>query len=260
VAKPDKLAGIRTAIYAEATKAAGAAIDQWSEPVEMRLRLAEGRSAEVRSELAGRTLPKNGASLDLLETLRAAAPKTTDADFPELAAMRAALQPQAVGYGKDLETLFDSLPETETPGRIAKYKRAKSDFAGYLWGGVSGFKIKEHPDEGYTTVQFVGEASSGSIVEELALLRAADLALNAGRRGLIIVDRRDYQRTQNTMMYGTVLRSDPIGYESSLDVVLVDPDNLPDRYKDVKWRVIDAGAVREQLGQVYAADVPAAVR
>jgi hypothetical protein len=163
-------------------------------------------------------------------------------------------------YGKDLKLLSESLPETETAQRLAPYKRAKSDFMGYLWGGVSGFKTVEHDAEGYTTVQFVGEESSASIVEELALLRAADLTLQKGKKGFVIVGRRDYQRTQNTMYYGTVLRSDPIGYSSQLDVVFVDPLNLPDRFNDAEWRVIDASTVRENLAPIYSPETQVAGR
>lgn len=78
---------------------------------------------------------------------------------------------------------------------------------------------------------FTGERSSASVVEELALLRAADLARDAGKTG----GRRDgsprYERTETTYYYGAALRTDPTGYTTQLDLELVDRVALLPRFR-----------------------------
>jgi hypothetical protein len=237
--KPDKYATLRATSFAEARRAATARIDDWAAAVER------------RSRGAGNEGPPTGdASLAFLETLRSTTHVTADPDFRDLVAMRSASESEMAGPNKALDTLFNNLPETETEQRIAKYRQAKN-FIGQLAAGKSGFKIVEHPDHGFTTVQFIGEVSSASVVEELTLLAAADAALQSGRKGLVIVNRRDLQRMVATMAYYTPVRIDPFGFQSAIDVVFVDPDNLPDQYKTAAWRVIDAAAVRAQIGQFY---------
>ena len=98
----------------------------------------------------------------------------------------------------------------------------------------------------------MGESSSGSVVEEMALLRAADLAREAGKGGFVIRQRRDYERTRNTTYYGMVLRSDPDGYSTEIEVDFVDLDPLPEVYRLTPWRVLKAEEIFAQLGPVYA--------
>lgn len=101
------------------------------------------------------------------------------------------------------------------------------------------------------TVQFTGEKSSSGVVEEMTLLRAADLARERGKSGFVILSRRDYERTTNTTYYGATLRSDPNGYSTYLEIELVDAGNPPEKYRAVLWRVIPASKVISELGPLY---------
>lgn len=89
------------------------------------------------------------------------------------------------------------------------------------------------------------------MIEEMALLRAADLARQSGKKGLIIVDRHDTAFTISTESYGTVVRTDPNGFETDLDVLFVDPNALPAKYQDQGWRVIDVDEAYNSLAPVY---------
>ena len=89
------------------------------------------------------------------------------------------------------------------------------------------------------------------MAEELALLRAADLARTAGKTGLIVVGRRDIHHTLTTYMYGQALRTDYSGTETQLDVVFVDTNSLPPFYMNAPWRVIDAADVIATLSPIY---------
>ena len=123
---------------------------------------------------------------------------------------------------------------------------------------TEGYRVSTPDDQGVTSISFRGDRSSGSIVEEMALLCAADTARQAGKKGLIVVGRKDTSFHIDTTYYGNTVRSDPDGYQTELDVVFVDPAALPPQYADAGWRVIDADAVYTALAPIYVK--PAASR
>lgn len=79
----------------------------------------------------------------------------------------------------------------------------------------------------------------------------AGMCGQAGKKGLIVVSRKDTSFHIDTTYYGNTVRSDPDGYQTELDVVFVDPAALPPQYADAGWRVIDADAVYAALAPVY---------
>jgi len=89
------------------------------------------------------------------------------------------------------------------------------------------------------------------MVEEVALLHAAEEARKAGKKGFIIVGRDDVQITVSLTSYGTTLRTDPGGFETELRVLFVDPAALPETYKDAPWRVLDADTIYTALAPIY---------
>ena len=233
-------------------------IEDWTTVVALRADIDNKASVDIEP-LVNRIgqLPRVGAPVELLEALQRRWPT-----IPELNAViaerRSADERQRrKDYFTQVKMLFEGLPHTEMAGTVAPYKKAKSDFAGYMWGGISGFKLLGEPTSKNLTVQFLSEYGSPAVTEELALLRAADVARSRGYSGFVIVGRRDYQRSESTMYYGTVLRTDPTGYMSQLDVELMDRDAMPDAYKSVPWRVINVDAVIASLGPAY--NMPAAV-
>ena len=145
----------------------------------------------------------------------------------------------------EVTTLFKDLPDPESRDRVVGY-----DKLSVLWRGGDSFKVKDD-GKGVTTVTFRGLKSSPSMAEELALLRAADLARTAGKTGLIVVGRRDIHHTLTTYMYGPALRTDYSGTETQLDVVFVDTNSLPPFYMNAPWRVIDAADVIATLSPIY---------
>ena len=218
----------------------------WRELVEARIGVAEGQLPLNLKELGA--LPRNGAARDLLAAIKRVRPDFAGIDAAIAAA--SPLPPEPEDLKEDAKFLFDSMPHAEIAKRIPTFRKANSDFVGYLWGGISGFTTVARPDKSGATVRFVGESSSGSVVEEMALLRAADLAREAGKGGFVIRQRRDYERTRNTTYYGMVLRSDPDGYSTEIEVDFVDLDPLPEVYRLTPWRVLKAEEIFAQLGPV----------
>jgi hypothetical protein len=225
-------------------------LESWARAIELRATLATADPAKASEEILQSKIPSRGVAFDLVHQLVQRLPQ--DEKLKELAAQVDAAQNRAPKVDAKLTKLiFQALPHSEIAQRVATYRKANSDFIGYLWGGVSGFKTVEGDGPDFVTVKFTGEKSSSSVVEEMTLLRAADLARERGKSGFVILERRDYERTVNTTYYGSTLRSDPQGYSCDLDIELVDLNALPSGYKSVPWRVVSADKVIATLGPIY---------
>lgn len=248
--RKDREACARNALLVLASARARQAVEAWRGLVEARITLGEGRPLDAdRASLA---LLRNGAALDFYQAVKRVSPNRPDVDA---AIAQAGSKPvhEPMDEKVAIKLLFASLPHTEIQKRVASYKKANSELMGYLWGGVSGFKIIPDPDGASTKIQFVGEESSASVVEEMALLRAADLAREAGKEGIVVKGRSDYERTNNTLYYGSIVRSDPNGYSTVLEVEYVDSIASSAKYKAVPWRVLNAQDIIDRLGPVYFA-------
>jgi hypothetical protein len=87
----------------------------------------------------------------------------------------------------------------------------------------AGFKARPMKDGTGTTVTFLGDASSSFAVEEMTLLRAAELAVAAGKPRLLILDKRDYVRSSQMTINGSPSGSAvPSGFQTELDVIYTD--------------------------------------
>lgn len=227
----------------------------WSTLAVLRLEAAALPAPDAKARISQARIPKDGGlgvTLDLTKLLRTKDPQdqkiaTTLAEF-EVA--RAAPSPITES---DARLVFNALPHTEIAKRVASFRKSNAAF-GYLWEGVSGFKTTANKaDPTRATISFANAKSSSSVVQEMALLRAADYARERGKSGFVIHDRSDYERTVTTTYYGAKLRSDPNGYSASLEIEMVDLDRLPDRLKNAPWRAIPAAEVIAQLGPIYLA-------
>jgi hypothetical protein len=89
------------------------------------------------------------------------------------------------------------------------------------------------------------------VVDELALLRAADLARRAGKKGFIVVRRRAVQRSAIYAGFFSAEREHHEGHSVEIDVLFVDPAALPPEYAPAPWRVVDADEVWARLSGVY---------
>ncbi|MES2754705.1 MAG: hypothetical protein V4659_08570 [Pseudomonadota bacterium] len=224
--------------------------------VEARIAVAEQRPLDALKLLVGSELPVSASSVELLTALRAALPADTRALAPDPAQLETRLAEQRRKDTLDTAALRKGLAAPETQRTMADYEKSTGNFLRSLFvGGAKsdGFKDKTDDKTGITTVQFVGNSGSAPTVEELTLLRAAELAKAAGKPGLIIVARRDYTRTLNmTRGYSAIpISSTPAGFQTELDVRFVDPAALPPELASERDRVLDAARIYATLAPVY---------
>lgn len=224
--------------------------------VDARIAVADKHPLDALKLLVGNELPVSASSVELLTSLRAALPADTRALAPDPGQLEAALTEQRRKDTLDTAALRRGLAAPETQKTLADYGKSTGSFWRSLFvsGAASdGFKDKTDPKTGITTVEFVGNSGSAPTVEELTLLRAADLARRAGKPGLIIVARRDYTRTMNmTRGYSAIpISSTPAGYKTELDVRFVDPAALPPELAGERDRVLDANRIYTTLAAVY---------
>jgi hypothetical protein len=221
-------------------------LDSWARLVEARLAVNEGRAEEAWSSVTHAQPLASRATVDLLKAVAAKAPShAAFADQIEQTFIRARRPSRAA----ELKGLFETLPETETRERLAAYG------SGFSWG--SSATVTENPAQGFTTVKYRGFKAPFPVLEDMALLKAADLARRAGKKGVVVLARRNINHTITKYMYGQAIRTDPAGYETQLDVMLVDPAAPPAAYQNARWRIIDADAVYAALAPVYIAPADA---
>jgi hypothetical protein len=244
-------ADIRVQSAAEGTKT----LNLWSSLVDLRVMIGEGKTADAIKTMKSETLPRSWASVDLMDALEVRLPKAQKPAQPASQTLRAELAKlnHDVPDARPSDFLRD-LPEAETTDRIPSYSEASRPWFGHSDDAVSGrgFRVGKTNEQGVTVVRFNGGVSApASVVEEMALLRAAEFARQSGRKGLIVVGREDIHTTITTTYYATPLRTDPGGYETALRVVLVDPGVLPIQYQNAAWRVLDADAIYAALAPLY---------
>lgn len=231
-------------------------LTSWSSLAVLRLEADLLGPAEAKARIEQAKIPSSGGvgvSYDLAKLIRAKDPadeKITTL-INQFEAAKAA--PPKIS-ADDAELLFNALPHTEIAKRVNGFRKANSDLVGYFWGGISGFKtVPDRTDPERATISFVGEKSSASVVQEMALLRAADFARERGKTGIVIHQRRDFQRTTTTTYNGIAMRTDPDGYSTSLEIEMVDLSALPAWLATAKWRAIPVAEVIAQLGPIYMA-------
>ena len=244
---------------ANRTKVAAAAdknLDVWDTFVGLRLTIDQGKAADVLRALQSQSGRKGWPEVQLLDAILAKLPKSDKTSIATAQSLKTEWgKTIAASREASLDTFFKTLPEPETIGRVPPYEQARQPLFGtsgtYSDMSFNGYQVRAPNAAGVMTVSFRGENSTASMIEEMALLRAADLAREADKKGLIIVDRHDTAFTISTESYGTVVRTDPNGFETDLDVLFVDPDALPDKYRDQRWRVIDADEAYNSLAPIY---------
>jgi len=230
------------------------ALGDWPEFVEYRAEIDEGKARDVLKAVQAKPLKTGWARDELLNALIAALPKT---DKSDIAAANALLGTATITAMADTraDEFFKTLPETETPSRVPPYVEAAKPFLAMTGSRADldeeGYRANGADASGVVKVRMRGDSTTAPIVEEMALLHAADLARQAGKGGFIVVAREDIAYSVNTMYYGTVMRTDPDGFETTLSVVFVDPANLPAPYAHTAWRMFDANEVYGALAPIY---------
>jgi hypothetical protein len=244
----------RANLVAAADRQAGAAVAKWEKLVEWRIGLDGPDADKIIPELNPNGLSLNGAHVDLLSTANRKRPSADLEATAKTLAARIAEPPD--DRTTEAKILFEGMPPLEVRKTINGYQASHTLFA-ILWGGISGFKTIGDPKTGKATVEYLGEKSSSTVVEEMALLRAADLARQTGHSGFVITGRRDYHR-EIVIGYGRGAGpgSDD-GFSTQLDVEFVDLASLPPKFTALPWRALAAEEVVNALGPVYAAPKPA---
>lgn len=230
-------------------------IDTRGRQVEARIAVAEARVPEAIAALVASQMPNDAATVELLGALKAAVPAKDAALVPDLASFSKALtddrQKQLRGVASE------ALLAPETPRAVVDYERARPNILGALVGGAlslgtsllggidrtDGFRTKANPD-GTTKVEFIGNTPSSALVQEMTLLRAAEVARAAGKPAFVIVERSDYTRRMTTSRGGVPISSVAQGFKTELTIRPVDAGVEPER-------ALDAVTIIDALGPLY---------
>jgi hypothetical protein len=211
----------------------------------------QGSAVELQAAMDKEPPPGASFALALLEAFVANSKDAAGELAPVIATIRDRLRQDVTRSELSLADLYEAIPEAEIAKRIPKYKFAKN-FLGENTG--NGFLVSRLGAD-RVTIDFGGNASSSAIVEEMALLRAADLARAEQKRGLLILSRRTYQRSTEVYWGGTRLRSDAQGYSAELTAAFVDPAAVPPDLAASTARILDPERIYAELAPIY---VPAA--
>ena len=224
---------------------------------EARLALAEHGPKAALDIVSGVRLPMGAATTDLFDAMREEAHGVDGLAIPDMGPepVRREATGLASGQMGDLAEMLLIAPEAG--GKLIDYKKSRPNILGALIGGalsmgtsllggidrLSGFRSEQQGD-GTLKVEYVGNTTSGPVVQEMTLLRAAELAQEAGSPRFAIVDRRDYQRYIARTQYGVEQSRTLSGYKTELIVRLLDDtEPAPTAFETV--------AVIDDLGPLY---------
>jgi len=231
----------------------GDILNRWEAISQVRSQVAKGDVIKAVQTLA--KAPKGGVPTELIQVIvNKLGSDALSEEFKIELARREKLQAQS-DRKQEIATLFEALPEAEAPDKIPPYQELpQAKF--WSWNPVVfGYKTTSS-DANAAAVHAHAGTIAKSVVAEMALLQAADQALKAGKDGFIITSRADTAHSVSNTMYGVVLNTIPTGYSADLGVLFVDKAKLPTGYARADWRVIDAAAVRANLGPAYPPPPP----
>jgi hypothetical protein len=237
--------------HARAAREGGKYLGEWARLIDLRRKIADGKVDEVIAAIRAAPVPKSGASVEFLDALQARLPAAKRPPTP----LSQRLKNDLAQSHDELptttpESFLNDLPQPEIAERLPDYGRGARTWLGAPDDLAEGYRIGEPDPKGVVKIRFNGDkTTSGTMVEEAALLRAADEARRLGRKGFIIIDRLDLEVTIKHTAYGTTLRTEPGGFQTELDVLFVDPANLPAEYP--AWRVLDPDAIYARLAPIY---------
>ena len=222
--------------------------------INARIAVSQGRLTDASDLLKGKALRSTPITRQFYDDYEAARSLSAE-DAPELDA----LLPKPERSPKSLGSLASSLlisPESER--ELIDYKKSRPDILGALVSGAfsmgtsllggisrtSGFRSVFDPD-GPVMVEYTGDTTSGPVVQEMTLLRAAEIARERGNTHFIVSDRKDYQRYLTVSQYGTEISRTLTGYKTELTISLLDTSAEDEHLAFNALEVIDA------LGPVY---------
>lgn len=143
------------------------------------------------------------------------------------------------------------LPRPETPKMVPVMKPAGD---GYFLSDT-GLSRARSKDADEWTIRFTHPVASIETVEEMAMMGAAQTAIEQKKDGFVILTSRSFARTMHVSntFYGVVMSQydTNAGYEAQLRVQFVDSTAMPPELADMGWRVIKAGDVIASLSSKY---------
>lgn len=220
--------------------------------IEARIALGEGRVAEAAALFGTDRLRATTASEEFHTAYAAARAGVSDApDLPALIATPrrgadriAALAGTLLIRPESKRKLIDY--EKSRPNILGAMVGAAFSFGTTLLGGIdrtAGFRSATNAD-GSIKVEFTGNTTSAPVVQEMTLLRAAEIAREAGKSHFHIGARSDYEQVLTRSISGTPIERTLVGYKTELTIRLLDDGaSEPD--------ALDAVAVIDALGPVY---------
>lgn len=244
--RPAKKSAVRAQMAFVAQQGEATAVLDQAEHMIALLQIAgTGDIAKFEQALTKGKVSPDGAGIAIFQMLAKHAPQARRELDNAIGAIRVRMAAENVRPPLTLTEVFDQLPETETAARIPGYKGAKN-FLGENTG--NGFIVRTPvPDE--AMINFGGYRSSAAVVEEMALLRAADLAKAAGRKGMIVKTRYVYQRTIVHVGMYSGGRQEVAGYSADIAVKFVDlPASAPVAGDS---RPLDVERVYADLSPIY---------
>ena len=220
-------------------------MDNWATLVEMRCALTPGNAEQTWSTLASPTgkFPRDYATFDLAATVAALTPTRAAIGARLTQALKAT---RHTAPEVEIPLLFKSLPQTEVASDTGDFKSPPVR----LYAARTMFRVDEK-SPGVTTIAFTGLSDSFALVEERALLEAADRARQAGLKGVVVLARRNISHITINTMYGREISRGVTSFETQVDVALVDPAAAPVAYKDAPWRILNADTLEADLGPIY---------
>lgn len=155
--------------------------------------------------------------------------------------MMARMGMSAGGYSR----LYGLVPLTEMTTR-------RNGFSGQaVFFKPTGFKDKTSK-QGTRTIEFMGDNSSRAQVEEMTILRAAVLAQEEGKDGLIILAFNNYNRMVTQTINGTPVGLPTLaGYKTELEAMFVDRKRAARDYPDHAMRFIAVDDILATLAPIY---------
>lgn len=213
---------------------------------EARIALAEGKVAEA-SRLAQGSLPMGAATAELIGALAKAEgkpPPLLPADMLRKNDRFGALADMLLIAPESQRSVIDY--QKSRPNILGALVGGALSFGTTLLGGIdrtAGFRSTANPN-GTTKVEYTGNTTSAPVVQEMTLLRAAELARAAGKSGFVITQRSDYSRYMVASQYGMEISRTPVGYKTDLTIRFAGQGDEP-------LRAFDAVAVIDALGPLY---------
>jgi hypothetical protein len=241
-----------------AAKAITGYIDIRARQVEARIAVTEGRPSDAIGALIAAPMPRDAATVELLGALKTKVAPKDVAMLPDVAPFNSEL---SQNRREELTSAVSAaLIEPETPRAVVDYEQARPNILGALIGGAlsmgtsllggisrtDGFRSTQNPD-GTTKVEFIGNTPSAALVQEMTLLRAAEIARAAGKAAFIIVNRHDFSRMLTTTQYGQEISRIPTGFKTELTIRLIDAPSAAEH-------ALDAVKIIDALGPLYYED------